>query len=101
MVSEQECKEILLNKSLRIGAKIHDLTTIVNKEIKMYSKLIYNEISAKNSDLINKVFNVVISGGGAYLLESINAQIFDHQIYSKTPYEYANVRGYYEEFGNE
>ena len=101
MFSEQECKDILLNKSIRVGAKTHDLTNVVNKEIKMYSKLIYNEITAKNSDFINKVFNVVISGGGAYILESINIQIFDHQIYSKIPYEFANVRGYYEEFKNE
>ena len=95
--SEQECKDYLLKRSLRIGAKTHDISGIVNKEISKYAKTIQNEIMAKNSDLINRVFNVIISGGGAYLLHEINAQIFDHQVYSQMPYEFANVRGYFQE----
>ena len=100
-LSEQECKDVLLKKSLRIGSKYHDLTTTINNEIKKYSKLRQNEVIAKNSDLINKVFNVIISGGGAYLLNEINAQMFEHQIYSKSPYEFANVRGYYMDLKDE
>ena len=100
-LSEQECKNVLLAKTLRIGSKHHDLTSLINNEIKKYSKLLQNEIIAKNSELINKVFNVIISGGGAYLLNEIDAQMFDHQIYSKSPYEFANVRGYYMELENE
>lgn len=99
--SEQECKEILLNKSVRVGAKTTDLSSVIDKEIFKYSKILHNEILAKNADLINKVFNVILSGGGAYLLKEINANIFDHQIYSIAPFEYANVRGYYEELRNE
>ena len=98
--SEQETKEILLKKAVRIGAKNHDLSAVIDKEILKYSKLLQNEIVAKNGDLINKVYNVIISGGGAYLLEQINAKLFDHQIYSKAPYEFSNVRGYFEEFIN-
>jgi plasmid segregation protein ParM len=99
--SEQDCKDILFNKSVRIGAKTTDLTSAINKEIFKYSKILHNEILAKNADLINKVFKVVISGGGAYLLKEINANIFDHQVYSTEPFEFANVRGYYEELKNE
>jgi plasmid segregation protein ParM len=99
--SEQECKEILMTKHLRIGAKTHDLGNLIAKEIIKYSKIIYNEIQAKNGDLINKVDSIVISGGGAYLLKEINTNIFDHQVFSSEPFEYANVRGYFEEFKNE
>lgn len=99
--SEQDCKNILLKKSVRLGSTNHDLTNVINKEILKYSKLLHNEILAKNGDLINRVCNVVISGGGAYLLKEINAQIFEHQIFSELPYEFANVRGYYKEIINE
>ncbi len=95
--SEQEVKDILLNRSVRIGAKTHDLTDVISKEILKYSKLLQNEIFSKNGDVINKVFKVIISGGGAYLLKENNIEIFDHQVYSNTPYEFANVRGYYKE----
>lgn len=95
--SEQETKDILLNRSVRIGAKTHDLTNIISKELMKYSKLLQNEIFSKNGDIINKVFKVIISGGGAYLLQENDVQIFDHQDYSNSPYEFANVRGYYQE----
>ncbi len=95
--SEQEVKDILLNRGVRIGAKTHDLSLIIKKEIAKYSKILHNEIMSKNGDIINKVYKVIISGGGAYLLQENNAQLFDHQVYSDTPYEYANVRGYYYE----
>ena len=101
LFSEQECKNHLRQKSIRIGAKSYDITTIVHKEVQKYFKLIKNEIMAKNMELMNRVYGVVISGGGAYLLEEIKANIFDHQVYSCAPYEFANVRGYLEELLNE
>jgi plasmid segregation protein ParM len=99
--SEQEIREIVLKKAVRIGAKNHDLSHIIDKEILKYSKLLSNEILAKNGDLINKVFKIIISGGGAYLLEQLKSNLFDHQVFSNPPYEFANVRGYYRELVNE
>lgn len=95
--SEQEVKTILFNKHVRIGAQTYDLSLPIKKEIIKYSKMLQNEILEKNEDMINKVFKVIISGGGAYLLKEEDVQIFDHQDYSNTPYEFANVRGYYYE----
>jgi plasmid segregation protein ParM len=95
--SEQEVKNILFERSVRIGAKTHDLSVAIKKEVIKYSKLIQNEILDKNEDIISKVNNIILSGGGAYLLKEENVQIFDNQVYSETPYEFANVRGYYKE----
>lgn len=95
--SEQEVKTILFERSVRIGAKTHDLSLPIKKEIIKYSKLLQNEILEKNEDMINRVFKVIFSGGGAYLLKEENVQLFDNQAYSATPYEFANVRGYYVE----
>ena len=95
--SEQEVKDILFNRSVRIGAKTHDLSIPINKELIKYSKVLQNEILAKNSDIIHKVESIVIAGGGAYLFKENNIHIFDNQVYSGTPYEFANVRGYYKE----
>lgn len=95
--SEQEVKTILFDRNVRIGAKTYDLSLPIKKEIIKYSKILQNEILEKNEDMINKVFKIIISGGGAYLLKEEEVQIFDHQDYSATPYEFANVRGYFYE----
>ena len=68
---------------------------IVQQQLEIYAEIIYNEVSAKNQDILNRVFAIIISGGGAYLLKESNTQIFDHQVFSDMPYEFANVRGYF------
>jgi len=99
--SEQEIKEMLNTKQLRIGSKTHDLTAIVQKEINRYCKMIKNEIQSKNPELIHRVFKIVISGGGAHLLADNSIEMFEHQSFSDTPYEFANVRGYALELNND
>lgn len=92
--SEQEVNQFLLTKQVRIGSTTHDISHTIRTEVSKYVMKLKNEINAKNSDIISKVFNVVISGGGAYLLEEHKIKMFDHEAYSKTPHEFANVRGY-------
>ena len=93
--NEQEVKDFLATKSLRIGKHYHDISSIVQQQLEIYAEIIYNEVSAKNQDILNRVFAIIISGGGAYLLKESNTQIFDHQVFSGMPYEFANVRGYF------
>lgn len=96
--SEQECKDFIRTRAVRIGAKTHDISDIVKKEVLKYAKTIANEILAKNNELLKRVQSVIISGGGAYLLEEMKVEIFDHQVFTKTPFEFSNVRGYFAEF---
>jgi plasmid segregation protein ParM len=93
--NEQEVKDFLATKSFRIGKHHHDISNIVQQQLEIYAEIINNEVSAKNQDILNRVFGIIISGGGAYLLKESNTQIFDHQIFSNAPYEFANVRGYF------
>jgi len=94
-ISEQDAKNILLNKKIRIQNSQHDLTIEINKLIKNYSKQIVNEIMNHNQLLLNKVAGVIIAGGGAYILREADVKMFDHEIYPDVEYEYANVLGYY------
>lgn len=99
--SEQEIKEFLTTKQIRIGSQVHDISAIVQKELSRYCRLVKNEILSKNPELLHRVFKVIISGGGAHILESNNINMFEHQDYCLSPHEFANVRGYYMEISND
>lgn len=99
--SEQEVKEFLNTKQIRMGSKIHDISSIVQKEVSRYCRLIKNEIQSKNPELLHRVHKVIISGGGAHILSTNNIQMFEHQDYCNSPHEFANVRGYLLELSND
>ena len=99
--SEQEIKDFLNTKQVRIGSQIHDISSIVQKEVSRYCKLTKNEIQSKNPELLHRAYKIIISGGGAYILADNNIQMFDHQDYCQTPHEFANVRGYFLELSND
>lgn len=99
--SEQEIKDFIKTKNIRLGSQVHDISAVVQKEVNRYCKLANNEIQSKNPELLHRVFKIIISGGGAHILEANNIKMFDHQDYCSTPHEFANVRGYFMELTND
>jgi plasmid segregation protein ParM len=98
--SEQEIKELLQTRQVRIGSQTHDISTLIQKEVSRYCKLTKNEIQTKNPELLHRAYKIVISGGGAHILADNKISMFEHQDYCSTPHEFANVRGYYMELSN-
>ncbi len=100
-ISEQDAKEILSAKKVRIANNYVDLSTDIQQEIMIYTEQTVNNINAKFSNIINKVVGCIIAGGGAYFLRENKVKMFDHDIYPNVPFEFANVIGYWEATYNE
>lgn len=94
-ISEQEAKNVFINKFISINGQKIDYTNPIADLKNEYCEYLINELLAQD-ELIARADRVVFSGGGAYFLdENKIKEIMPQAIFSKEPYEYANVRGYY------
>lgn len=91
-ITEQTAKDIFLNKKITYFGTEYDFTDEINDLKEDYSEYIYDEMRTKYGDTLRKASKVIMSGGGAYFLE--NAELPGNVVFSKKPYEFANVRGY-------
>jgi hypothetical protein len=91
-ISEQQAKIAIEKKEIDIKGNMVDIESVVNDLI---SKFAVDTIHFIEKHLRKySVSKVIISGGGAYLLE--NVPMRDLYVFSKKPYEFQNVIGYYE-----
>jgi len=91
--SEQSVKDIFLKGYiLNFGEKI-DLSDEISDAKDEYKEFIIDELKSRRIDLLQRANGVVFSGGGAYFLE--NSKLPNNATFSTSPYEYANVRGYF------
>jgi len=92
-VSEQTAKDIFMTgKVMNFGEEL-DFTNEIHDLKEEYTLFIMNELKTKNSEVLRAAKAVIFSGGGAYFLEG--TEFPKNVIFSKTPYEFGNVRGYF------
>lgn len=94
--SEQQAKKIFMSKEVQISGQIIDFSDTINSMTAQYADFVMDEFYNKIGDTIKLADGVIISGGGAYFLDKEYMQKeYPHIFFSQTPYEFANVRGYY------
>lgn len=94
--SEQIAKKIFINKSVEIYGELTDLTDEIDDAKKDYADFIIDELISQRGDLLKTAKKVIFSGGGAYFLDDIKIlKNTPNVAFSTKPYEFANVRGYY------
>lgn len=92
-ISEQEAKDIFVNRGFtHFGEKV-DLTDDINDLVQEYIDFLINEIKSRQLDIVRRATKVIFGGGGAYLLE--NASLPANAALTENPHEFANVRGYF------
>ncbi|MGB9755430.1 MAG: ParM/StbA family protein [Desulfurella sp.] len=90
-ISEQQAKLALENKSIDIDGKTINLEEIIYYIVSKYAT--DTLITTKKHLKGYMISKIIVSGGGAYLLE--NVPLNDPFVLSKKPYEFQNVEGYY------
>jgi len=94
--SEQTAKKIFLNKSIEIYGEKIDLTDEIEDAKQDYAEFVIDELRSQRGDLLKTAKKVIFSGGGAYFLVDVEILKNTQNVtFSKEPYEFANVRGYY------
>ena len=95
-ISEQLAKEKFNSGYIEILGERIDLSDEIEKAKIQYTNYIIDELKAKRGDFLKTAKKVIFSGGGAYFLENLEAIKNTKNIdFSKKPYEFSNVRGYY------
>lgn len=95
--SEQEAKKVFLSKEVQISGQAIDFSDTINALTNSYADFVMDEFYNKIGDTIKLADALIISGGGAYFLDKEYLQKqYPHIFFSKEPYEFANVRGYYQ-----
>ena len=94
--SEQVAKKIFINKSIEIYGENTDLTDEIEDAKKDYAEFVIDELRSQRGDLLKVAKKVIFSGGGAYFLDDVEIlKKTPNVTFSSKPYEFANVRGYY------
>ncbi len=93
-VSELEAKQIFEAKKMQIYSEEKDLSDYIVEELNGYTDFIIDEIKSKRLDVLRRAQKVIFAGGGAYYLK--NKHLPKNTLFAESPYEYSNVRGYYE-----
>lgn len=91
-ISEHFAKEAFLSGKCQIAGNEIDLVDDINDEREEYSNYVLSELSSNYGNTYNFANKIVFSGGGAYHI--MENSMPGNAIQSKTPYEFANVRGY-------
>lgn len=102
--------EALLRSSEKEGSYIYcpnannldvrDITSVVQEEVERYTRFTVAPLISENFPDIEEVNSIVITGGGANLLDKealqdeIGEEYYGHLYFMKEP-EFANVRGFY------
>jgi len=92
--SEQEAMKIMMKGKFTFnGKKQDDVEEYIKNAKKQFIKDIFNSVLVDDKKTLGISDYVVISGGGAYLLE--NSKFPDNVVFMKdVPYEFQNVVGY-------
>ena len=94
--SEQVAKKIFVDRSIEIYGETIDLTDEIEDAKQDYAEFIIDELKSQREDLLKTAKKVIFSGGGAYFLDDIKKlKNTPNVAFSKKPYEFANVKGYY------
>ena len=94
--SEQEVIEIFFKRELSFYGQTKQLDIKIDEIIDGYFEILFSSLKADYGKVLKSATRVIISGGGAYLLEGYKDK-FPPNIFFDTSrsYEFANVRGYY------
>ncbi|WP_418180587.1 ParM/StbA family protein [Aliarcobacter lanthieri] len=95
VLTEQEVATILKNKYITISGAKKDLTNLIFEVVEGYIESFFNLLKAKHGNILKIAQRVIISGGGAYIIQEYAQALPGNVVFSQTPLEYANVRGYY------
>ena len=92
--TDQEAMEYAINEHMMWnGAKQEDVIEYIKDEKRKFVIKLFRSVLQDELPLLGRVDMVLISGGGAYLLE--NAKLPPHYVIDDEPMEYSNVKGYY------
>ena len=92
--TEQEIMTILKEKSIFILGVEKDLTETIEVVIEGFIESFFNSLKAKYGNILKIAKRVIISGGGAYILQDYKDELPSNVVFSDAPMEFANVRGY-------
>lgn len=93
-VSEQTAKDIFMKGEIEIYGEKQSLKDEIEDAKEDYTNFILDEMRSQRSDLLKTARTVIFSGGGAYFIQ--DTKIMPKNVaFSKKPYEFANVRGYF------
>lgn len=92
-LNEAEINNLLQTKQLRIEGDVKDLSILVNDELDHYYDLVSNQITGHNSELFNRADAILVTGGGAKLLQHLIPQNKHYVIMQDS--QNANVNGYW------
>lgn len=96
-ITEQAAKEIFMSgKLLHFGEEV-EFTDQIKEQKEEYGEFIIDELRARCYDTLKDATKIIFSGGGAYFLDKETMP--KNVDFSKPPYEFANVRGYYKYHG--
>ena len=95
VLTEQEVAAILKNKYITISGAKKDLTNLIFEVVEGYIESFFNLLKAKHGNILKIAQRVIISGGGAYIIQEYAQTLPGNVVFSQAPLEYANVRGYY------
>jgi plasmid segregation protein ParM len=93
--SEIEIADILKNKTITISGVEKDLANLVSEVVEGYIESFFNLLKAKYGNILKIAKRVIISGGGAYIIHEYSQILPKNVVFSSEPFEFANVRGYY------
>ena len=92
-ISEQMAKKIFMEQKGRNFGDIIDFSNEIQELKEEYCAFILDELRSKSRDTLQQASAVILSGSGAYFLEGM--KLPSNIVFSETPYEFGNVRGYY------
>ena len=92
--TEQIAKDVFSKGYImHFGEKI-DMKDEIEDAKADYANFILDELRSQRADLLRSAHKVIFSGGGAYFIQGI--PLPKNVEFSALPYEFSNVRGYYE-----
>lgn len=94
LFTEQEINTILKDKIISIAGVEKDLTEVINEVVDGFNESFFNSLKAKYGNILKIAKRVIISGGGAYILYDYRDSFPKNVVFSDTPMEFSNVRGY-------
>ena len=63
--------------------------------VNIYIETLFDSLKANYGEILKIAKRVIISGGGAYVINEYLEKLPANVVFSKLPTEYSNVRGYY------
>ena len=92
--TDQEAMQIAIDEyMLWNGVEQEEVIEHIKNEKKKFVFKLFKSVLQDELPLLGRVHKVLISGGGAYLLQ--NAKLPPHYVIDNEPMEFSNVKGYY------